>query len=515
MADKPVLIAGAGPTGLVLALALARRNVPFRLISAASGPGESSRAMAVHARTLEFYRQFGFAEAVVAQGIPIRAIHVREVGDHGLGREVTAVGFQDIGGPISPYPFVLSYAQDDHEQFLIQQLLQYGVQVEWQAALAGFEQDQDGVRAQVRHADGRIDAIAASYICGCDGAHSQVRHSLGLTFAGGTYDQRFHVADVRLDGPFETDLRVNLGAEILELVLPVRSTGMNRLIGLVPPVLSEREELTFEDIRGHVEPLIGRRVAAVNWFSTYRVHHRVAERFRVGRAFLAGDAGHVHSPAGGQGMNTGIGDAVNLGWKLAQVWHGRAPDSLLDTYDSERIAFARQLVATTDRAFRLIVAKGLGGELIRRIVAPAVVGTATRFDVVRRAMFRTVSQVQIRYPDSVLSRGHAGQVRGGDRLPWTGHGGADNFASLQSLDWQVHVYGPVPEALQAFCLEAGLPLQGFGWDSAAAAAGLVSGAACLVRPDGYVAVAATGAEAVPAFASFVQERGLRFTARVA
>jgi 2-polyprenyl-6-methoxyphenol hydroxylase-like FAD-dependent oxidoreductase len=513
MPKHPILIAGAGPTGLVLALALARHNIPFRLVTEAAGPGQHSRAMAVHARTLEFYRQFGFADEVVAQGIRIGAVHLREVGHGGAGHEFTSLGFDDIGVGVSPYPFVLAYPQDDHERFLICKLEAAGRHVEWQAKLIGHETNQDGVRARIRYADGREEVIEASFLCGCDGGHSQVRQSFGVGFDGGTYDQLFHVADVRLDGPFDSDLRASLGAEILELVLPVRSSGMNRLIGLVPSALSDRDDLTFEDIRPLVEPLIGRSVAEVNWFSTYRVHHRVATRFRVGAVFLAGDAAHVHSPAGGQGMNTGIGDAVNLAWKLAAVWAGDAPDSLLDTYETERIGFARQLVATTDRAFRPIVGKGLAGEAVRRVIAPLVVSMVTRFAITRRMMFRTLSQTQIRYKDSALSRGTAGSVRGGDRLPWIASDGNDNFAPLRSLDWQVHVFASVPDALRSLCDDTGLALHRFHWGNAAQHAGFPEDGVYLVRPDGYVSVAAQARDAAEAIGVFLRASGLRFGGR--
>ena len=181
---------------------------------------------------------------------------------------------------------------------------------------------------------------------------------------------------------------------------------MQRLIGLVPPELSERSDLTFGDIRGKVERLLDIGVTEVNWFSTYRVHHRVADRFQTGRAFLLGDGGHIHSPAGGHGMNTGIGDAVNLGWKLAHILQGRADPSLLDSYEPERIAFARSLVSTTDRAFTPMVAEGFKGELTRRFLAPLFITVATRFARSRHAVFRLVSQTRIHYPKNGISRGH-------------------------------------------------------------------------------------------------------------
>jgi 2-polyprenyl-6-methoxyphenol hydroxylase-like FAD-dependent oxidoreductase len=489
MSKIPVLVVGAGPSGLNLSLALARRKIPHRLISDASGPGEHSRAMVVQARTLEFYGQFGFAREVVNQGVAAEKAHVREGGESGGGREVLSISFKEMGTGLSPYPFALAYPQDDHERFLIDKLKEARVEVEWEAKLTSFRQDENGINALVDHNTGRREEIEAAYICGCDGARSCVRETLKLDFPGGTYQQLFYVADVKITRGFDRDLYINLGEHILSLMFPVRSSGMQRLIGLVPPELSDRETLGFEDIRSRVEPLLDVKVSEVNWFSTYRVHHRVADKFRVGRAFIVGDAGHIHSPAGGQGMNTGIGDAINLGWKLAQVLQGRGDPSLLDSYEPERIGFARSLVSTTDRAFTGMVAGGVIGEFTRRIVAPQVLAIATRFNIGRHAIFRTVSQMRIHYPDSPLSQGAAGAVRGGDRLPWTGTGNEDNFVPLQSLDWQAHVYGEAQQDLGTACRELNLPLHRFPWNQGAQEAGIKRDALYLVRPDGYVALA--------------------------
>jgi 2-polyprenyl-6-methoxyphenol hydroxylase-like FAD-dependent oxidoreductase len=227
MMNKPVLIVGSGPTGLVLALSLAHAGVPFRLISEAAGPGEHSRAMAVHARTLEFYRQFGFADEVVGKGVITRRVHLRQVTGDGRGHEVTTFSFNDLGDGISPYPFVLTFPQDDHERLLVDKLAAAGVEVEWNARLTDFVQDSTGVHATIAHtgphAGTPTEEADFAYICGCDGAHSQVRRTLGLDFAGGTYEQLFYVADVRIDSDFKTDLYVNLGDHLLALMFPVRS----------------------------------------------------------------------------------------------------------------------------------------------------------------------------------------------------------------------------------------------------------------------------------------------------
>ena len=504
-----VLVVGAGPTGLNVALALVRRNVPCRLISEARGPGEESRAMVVQARTLEFYGQYGFAGEVVQQGVVAEAVHVREGGESSSSREVLSTSFKEMGAGLSPYPFALAYPQDDHERFLIEKLTDAGCEVEWGAKLTGFSQGQDGVRATIEHHAGGLEEAESAYICGCDGARSCVRETLQLGFPGGTYEQLFYVADVKISRGFSRDLYINLGEHILTLMFPVRSSGMQRLIGLVPYEMSRRENLGFEDIRGRVEALLDITVTQVNWFSTYRVHHRVADKFRVGRAFLVGDAGHIHSPAGGQGMNTGIGDAVNLGWKIAQVLQNCAGTSLLDTYEPERIAFARSLVSTTDRAFTGLVAEGGAGEFTRRIIAPLVFGVATRFGLGRQAIFRTISQTRIHYPDSPLSQGVAGDVHGGDRLPWTGAHAEDNFAPLRSLDWQVHVYGEVDQDFEAACRELHLPLHAFAWSERTRDAGFKRDALYLIRPDGHVALA-SGEQSIRELKTFVEQFQLRF-----
>jgi 2-polyprenyl-6-methoxyphenol hydroxylase-like FAD-dependent oxidoreductase len=503
-----VLIAGAGPTGLTLALSLARRGVLPRVISQAEGPGEHSRAIVVQARTLEFYRQFGLADEVIDQGVIADAAHVREGGDDGEAHEVTSISFKDLGDNISPYPFALAYPQDAHERFLVGKLQETGCKVEWGSTLMGFSEEAEGIRAQVSR-DGRLEEIRAQYLCGCDGAHSQVREALKIGFPGGTYEQLFYVADVRIARGFDRDLYINLGEHILTLMFPVRANGMQRLIGLVPPELSDRTDLTFENIRNKVERQLGVKVVEVNWFSIYRVHHRVSEKFRVGRAFLLGDAAHIHSPAGGQGMNTGIGDAVNLGWKLVHVLQERANLSLLDTYESERIGFARLLVATTDRAFTALVAEGLIGEVIRRVLTPLIFSVASRFTATRHAIFRVVSQTRIHYRESPLSQGQAGHIRGGDRLPWSGAGGEDNFGPLRSLDWQLHVYGETGKELAAAARQMRLPIHTFGWSEQAAQADFKRDAAYLVRPDGYVAVA-MAQQSLESLRALVERFGIQF-----
>src|SRR5262249_45372327 len=202
-------------------------------------------------------------------------------------------------------------------------------------------------------------------------------------------------------------------------VFPLKTDGRARLVGTVrDDAASRHEDLAWHDVSTRVIGWMRIDVARVNWFSTYRVHHRVAARFRAGRAFLLGDAAHVHSPVGGQGMNTGIGDAVNLAWKLAAVLRGAADPAILDTYETERIAFARRLVATTDEAFTGVTSSGALARALRLHIVPWVIPALFAFRPLRRVMFRTVSQASVHYRGSALSQGRAGRIQGGDRLPW-------------------------------------------------------------------------------------------------
>jgi 2-polyprenyl-6-methoxyphenol hydroxylase-like FAD-dependent oxidoreductase len=493
-----VLVVGAGPTGLVLALWLTRLGVRVRIIDKTAAPGTTSRALAVHARTLEFYSQIGLADAVVERGWKALAANVWVGGK----RKARAV-FGEMGTGLSPYPYPLLFAQDEHELLLIERLAEYGVHVERERELVGFDQSADRVQARVRDAAGSEERCEAGYLAGCDGSHSAVRAGLGIGFPGGTYEHLFYVADIKGSGPtMNGELNVDLEGTDFLAVFPLRGRGRARLVGIVRETEASNHELSWNDISMAVLDQMQIDVDEVNWFSTYHVHHRVAAHFRQGRAFLLGDAAHVHSPVGGQGMNTGIGDAVNLAWKLAAVVHQRMHPSVLDSYEPERIAFARRLVETTDRAFTSVTSRSALARFVRLTVVPAVLPRLVAFPAVRRMMFRTVSQTAINYRGSSLSAGKAGDVHGGDRLPWVkGDADADNFAPLESLDWQVHVYGEGTSALQALCSQRKLALHIFPWRPEIAATGLRRDAIYLVRPDGYVALAdAEGrAEAVAAY----------------
>jgi 2-polyprenyl-6-methoxyphenol hydroxylase-like FAD-dependent oxidoreductase len=505
MTQADVLIVGAGPTGLVLALWLTRLGVRVRIIDKTAEPGTTSRALAVQARTLELYRQLDLADAVVAKGHQVPAVNLWVKGE-----STARISFGSVGSDLTPYPFLHIFPQDQHERLLIERLEAFGVRVERRTELVRFAEESNRVTARLRGPDGQEVDCAAAYIAGCDGARSIVRETIGTGFPGGTYRQLFYVADVEAAGPaLNGELHVDLDEADFLGVFPLARQGQARLIGTVRDERAGRADtLTFEDVSDRAISHLKVEVKKVNWFSTYHVHHRVTEHFRKGRAFLLGDAAHIHSPAGGQGMNTGIGDAINLAWKLAAVVAGRAGDNLLDSYEAERIGFARRLVATTDRIFSFTTAEGKVADILRTRVAPVLVPMAAAFDAVREFMFRTVSQITLNYRHGPLSRGEAGHVHGGDRLPWVRIDGADNFATLAAINWQVHVYGSASAALAAWCAAHNVPLHVFGWRPEYELAGLARDALYLLRPDTYVALA-DGSGAADALARYFTDLGIQ------
>jgi 2-polyprenyl-6-methoxyphenol hydroxylase-like FAD-dependent oxidoreductase len=502
-----VLIVGAGPTGLVLGLWLTKLGVKVRIIDKVAQPGTTSRALAVQARTLEFYQQIGLSQSVLERGHKVLAINLWV-----RGARAARVPLENLGRGLTPFGFPTIFPQDEHERLLIERLRELGVEVDRPVELAGFDQADGEIRATLS-SSGSTETCTAAYLAGCDGARSRVREVLGIEFPGGTYDHLFYVADVEAAGmPVNGELHVDMEDADFLAVFPLQGAGRARLIGTVREgAAKDHEHLRFEDVSDRAIQNLKVIIHRVNWFSTYRVHHRVANSFRLRRAFLLGDAAHIHSPVGGQGMNTGIGDAVNLAWKLAASLKDPENMTFLDSYEPERIAFARRLVATTDRAFTAVVNPSATARFVRTKLIPALAPILMRIPQVRRAAFRAISQTAINYRGSFLSRGTAGRVHGGDRLPWVRVGPRDseefNFAALSSLDWQFHIYGDAARDIRALADRRQIPLHVYAWEPAMKLAGLKRDAVYLVRPDGYVALA--GASSATAIDSFLNDRMIK------
>ena len=444
-----VLIVGAGPTGLMLANQLARRGVHFLIIDRHSGPAQQTRAMAVHARTLEIYEKMGIADEALALG-------ARGTGANmwANGRWNARVPIGDIGQGVSPFPFVLTLGQDDNERILGKNLATLGAAVEWSTELVSLAQKPMHVGATLRGPDGTHREITAAWVAGCDGSRSAVREMCGIGFPGEPYEHTFFVADTEVTGPMKPgELNVYLWRDGFHLFFPMRGQDRWRVIGILPKELRARDDVTFERLAPSIRQQAGAAIdfKSCSWFSTYRIYHRAAERFRDGRCFLLGDAAHVHSPMGGQGMNTGLQDAYNLAWKLALVIKGRAGSALLGTYEQERMPVAQRLLQTTDRAFQLLVADNWFASIVRTRLIGKIAARAMTFARARKLAFRTLSQTGISYPASSLSQNLPGLSKdapaAGDRFPWmqlrraSGGPTVDLFDELDDTRFNLLVFG--------------------------------------------------------------------------
>lgn len=449
----------------------------------------------MQARSLEAFQQLGVADEVVAQGLPGRAVNL--FGDDGkIGR----VPFGKIGQGVSRFPYILILPQDRTEAILGRDALSHGVDIEWNTQLESFEQTPEGVRVTLSK-DGRLETAGYRYLAGADGARSTVRKGLGVDFRGDTYAHRFFVADLRIDGaPGEGELNIFLSNRFKFVAMfPMKGTRRFRLVGIFPDAYEHLSDPTFEDLRPYLEGTMGdlMRFSDVRWFSTYRVHHRVAEQFRRGNVFLMGDAAHVHSPVGGQGMNTGLQDAYNLAGKLALVLRGAAGEGLLDTYHEERHPNAVALVRTTDRVFSGFVASTSGwAGFVRRRVLPLVLPTLLPSKRVQTQAFHTLSQTMLNYRRRTLSVDRlGGRVKAGDRFPWFTWGEGDIYTRLSPTHFTLFALGdaaaqdPALERLRRRRRRRRSPLLNViavSQRGAYARTGLSDGL-YLVRPDGYIA----------------------------
>jgi 2-polyprenyl-6-methoxyphenol hydroxylase-like FAD-dependent oxidoreductase len=412
-----VLIIGAGPTGGMLALELAMQNISFRIIDSEPIRSDKSRALVLHSRTLELLnRHGGGVEELIKQGRVNMGIRMFSNMKFVFEMDINDIGFTDT---MFPAPLMISQAET--ESFLDKELLKYGKSVERPVTAETLEQGEDGVTACLRHADGTEEVLHCKYVVGCDGAHSIVRKSAGLKFEGAAYPQDFVLADVHLKWTHPDALTIFMGSTGFMVVLPMKD-GVFRLILTRPRHLNDDTEPTIEDFEEACAALAPGETELFDpvWISRFRLHHRNVENYRVGRMFMAGDAAHIHSPAGGQGMNTGMQDAVNLGWKLASVIRGENGDSLLDTYNIERHKVGENLLRGTDRIFDFMSTKNPVYLYLRNTLVPWIVPWVMRDRSKRARRFRFISQLGIRYRHSPIvgaASTYKGVLHGGDRAP--------------------------------------------------------------------------------------------------
>jgi 2-polyprenyl-6-methoxyphenol hydroxylase-like FAD-dependent oxidoreductase len=477
--DCQVLVVGAGPTGLVLAAELLARGIRTRIIDKGDGVALQTRAIGIHARTLEVLDMMGLAERFVERGQVVR--HLRF---YSKGRCLTSLEFARCG---SRFGFLLDLPQDETERLLRARITELGGVVESRTELTGLIAGDDAVTAAVRGNQG-AGLITAGYVVGCDGAHSRVRSELGLTFHGHPYPQDWLLADVLLDwDPGEHAVHAFFRPDGLPMIFfPMRDHRWR----LTLPFAGDRNRRapTLAEIQALTDQRAPRPVTVCDptWLANFRCHRRSAGAYRSGRVLLAGDAVHIHSPAGGQGMNTGIIDAHNLGWKLALVASRRAPDALLDSYGTERRPVAEEVLRLT----HALVHYGSMSQPVKRRVRDIVVPALGRSPVVQRRTARRISQVYVAYPPGPLARQDrfGGGPGTGQRMPdievRTGRQPATLHGVLRSGR---HVL-VVPAARTADILsDSGLqPFLG-DLDVVTGPRDFSAGTAVLIRPDGHVA----------------------------
>ncbi|WP_063046679.1 FAD-dependent oxidoreductase [Nocardia pseudovaccinii] len=358
-----VVVVGAGPAGLTTAITLADAGIDFVLLDRLTEGANTSRAAVVHARTLEVLRELGIAEELVDRGIVVPTFRVLDG-----NRTLATVPF---GGLPTEYPYTLMVPQDTTEAVLLARLRKAGADVHRPYRITGVVDENDGVTVEYVDSAGATGMIRADYVVGADGMHSVVRAQAGIGFTGDTYPESFVLADVRMDWPIARDeVALHLSPEGVTVVAPLPDETDPNRYRVVATVDEAPEHPAVEDIQTILDtrgPGGSVKVREVLWSSRFRVHHRVADHYRAGRLLLAGDAAHVHSPAGGQGMNTGIQDAAFLGPLLARVVGGE-PDSVLDAYETTRRPVALGVVAFTDRMTKMATLRPLPARIVRNTV---------------------------------------------------------------------------------------------------------------------------------------------------
>lgn len=417
-----MLIVGAGPTGLTLAYALRRLGVSFRIVDKSPEPSTSSKAIGLQYRVSEVLAWMGLFDRFLARGVTGRGVDFYAGGERIL--HLSLDGLEGVSGRGAFEPRSIVIPQSVTEGLLIEALRERGVEVERGKTLLGFAQDGERVFSRLMGADGVEEEVEARYLVGCDGPHSAVRKGAELPFAGKTYPVSYFMADVELDWAVDRDdVHVWIHEDGMFSAIPMPGDRRWRLFVESGKEVEEgATEVTMPLVRRLMAERTGDRVTRASnptWLSEFRISCRMVDRFREGRVFLAGDAAHVHSPTGGQGITTGVGDAYNLAWKLDAVLHGAASHSLLDTYTEERLPVVRRVLKTTDGTARIFLAHSRTRRFLRdRIVLPLL-----RSPAMQRRLTRRLSQLDLNYRGTSLSvheeSGLLGRarVRAGDRAP--------------------------------------------------------------------------------------------------
>ena len=479
MAETQVLVAGAGPVGLTLALALRRQGVAVRIFDKSAARTGQSRALVIWPRTLELLDIQGCAQHFVAAGIKARGARILTDGE-----ELLHAHFDQAN---SAFPFALMIPQSETERLLEELLADAGVQVERNVELLSFVDEGQRVRTRLRHADGHQEEAFAAWLAACDGAHSTVRHALGLAFDGDTMESAWVLADVQIDGDLPNDI-LTIGWQAAGVTAYFPMGGQRfRVIAETGTATADTTEPSLAQVQALIDERgpQGLRARDPVWLSRFGINERKVKDYRHGRVFLAGDAAHVHSPAGGQGMNTGMQDAFNLAWKLALVERGAAAEVLLDSYSTERSAIGDQVLRSTGRMTRIAM---LQNPLLREL-RDRVAATLGRLPAIQQRLVDQLTELDVHYQHSPLNatpQGAASHPATGTRVPDVElddtrlHSllGGGRFVLLS-----VGVAAPgITAELQQLVSTTVVP-RAEGYDG---------GHHFLVRPDGYLAISARG-----------------------
>jgi 2-polyprenyl-6-methoxyphenol hydroxylase-like FAD-dependent oxidoreductase len=473
--NPQVLIVGAGPVGLTMAAELARYGVSTRIVDKSAARTDKSKALVLWSRTLELLDRAGCSAAFVAAGQKV-------VGANFIAGN-KLIGGISIATVQSPHRYALMLPQSETERLLEQHLSRLGVTVERQVEVVSFASNANGVASVLRKASGEEETLTTEWLIGCDGAHSIVRHGLGLAFVGDTLPSDWVLGDIHLKGyPFaETELAIYWHEEGILVFFPI-SPGRFRVIADIGlSVGPHPTDPTLDQIQGVIDRRGPGGIVASDpiWLSAFRINERKVSQYRSGRVFVAGDAAHVHSPAGGQGMNTGMQDAINLAWKLALVCRNAGSDKLLDSYSIERSAIGDEVLKAAGRLTEIAVMKNHVAQTVRNLIGRVMLGLAP----FRNAMVETMTEVSIGYKHSPLNGPGAHGISGpspGERVaPIAGQippgsGNAPRFALFaKTSDATTRLLAKFPDLIDP---DVRPPLdQGRIW---------------LVRPDGYAACVA-------------------------
>jgi 2-polyprenyl-6-methoxyphenol hydroxylase-like FAD-dependent oxidoreductase len=470
-----VLVAGAGPVGLAMAVELARYGLSVRIVDKAAERTDKSKALVLWSRTLELLDRAGCSQALVDAGGKVLGVNIVEGS--------TQIAHLVLDRVVTPHAYALMLPQSETERLLDKHLNANGIQVERSVELTQFAVSADQVLCTLRHADGREEQLEASWLIGCDGAHSTVRHQLGFEFIGDTLPSNWILADLHLSGlPWKGEIDIAWHSDGILAIFPI-SQDRYRVIADVGDAGDATPEPTLQEVQEILDQRGpgGIQASAPVWLASFRINERKVADYRAGRVFLAGDAAHIHSPAGGQGMNTGIQDACNLAWKLALVQRGIcAAEPLLESYSLERSAVGKQVLEATGRATAIALMRGEIKQSIRNHVASLIFGLAP----VRKKVAEVLTELSIGYPHSPLnaeSLHSPGSPAAGERAPIrpqeppVGAGGTPLFALFAEASAAVSKFaarypGILEPNIRKPFHEGGL------W---------------LVRPDGYTALATT------------------------